>query len=726
MAERNVAAIRHVILYKHGIGFFKREALVEGDGVIELQFKTKEMNDVLKSLTAYDSGGGLIPSISYEGRDGNSDGRGNHGASAFDDTGLEIPADRALSGLLANLVGVSLSLKIGDSELRGEILGLETFQIGQNRQTATGALQSESRDERRLVLRTEAGVLRSVNILEVEEYRLLDEKVEQDVRHLLDSVVYWKKKAARKITIHARGSGERRVSLSYAIEAPVWKTSYRILLPGSDSATGIVDTPSSDSTRLHLQGWALIDNTHDEDWVDVRLSLVAGLPVSFTHDLYSPRYQLRPEIAVDRGVAYGAPTVPGATMPAAPQPLGRISRSAPPVAAPMASMDFMPTDDFDEVADMSPKEMSESDDISNSFSASVSVSGGELDGGNSYVYHLEHPVSVGRGQSALVPILSSDFAGSRVALYSPQIRASNPMAAILLRNTAGLTIEGGPVTIFDGESYAGEGMLKMFQSGETQFVPYAVDLGCRISIDHESIERGVYRSVIVNGSWTMYRRRLALSIYNINNQANAHPLELYLEHPIRSGWNLAGDEDMGIELDSGSIKIVAGELHEKTDLHYRFKVTVPAGEAVRFVAREIGDYSEDQSLAYMDRETLSGFAARGYLDEATRALIEELITMQTDAGELESQLRDYQSETENLAAGQERLRENLKSFSGRADEDDLRRRYLAQFKQDEDRFEAINAETSRLKDELQEISGRRNRLLARASLDLMVSSDANS
>ena len=36
-----------------------------------------------------------------------------------------------------------------------------------------------------------------------------------------------------ELDFKALGDGERRLSLSYVVEAPVWKTSYRIILPDS-------------------------------------------------------------------------------------------------------------------------------------------------------------------------------------------------------------------------------------------------------------------------------------------------------------------------------------------------------------------------------------------------------------------------------------------------------------------------------------------------------------
>ena len=95
----------------------------------------------------------------------------------------------------------------------------------------------------------------------------------------------------------ARGA----VRLSYTLEAPVWKATYRILLGEEDKAPLI-------------QGWAVVDNTQDEDWEGVELSLVAGLPVSFVHDLYTPRYIRRPVVAVAETTGVLPPEVEGGMM----------------------------------------------------------------------------------------------------------------------------------------------------------------------------------------------------------------------------------------------------------------------------------------------------------------------------------------------------------------------------------------------------------------------------
>ncbi len=86
-----------------------------------------------------------------------------------------------------------------------------------------------------------------------------------------------------------RGTGTRRLFVSYISEVPIWKSTYRLVLP---EAAG--DKP-------RLQGWAIVDNTIGEDWTDVQLSLVAGAPQSFVQELSQPHYARRPVVSLSQG-----------------------------------------------------------------------------------------------------------------------------------------------------------------------------------------------------------------------------------------------------------------------------------------------------------------------------------------------------------------------------------------------------------------------------------------
>src|ERR1700687_2545372 len=58
--------VRQVILYKHGVGYFERSGPLAAGESARLDFKAAEMNDVLKSLTVEEKGGGKISGLRYD------------------------------------------------------------------------------------------------------------------------------------------------------------------------------------------------------------------------------------------------------------------------------------------------------------------------------------------------------------------------------------------------------------------------------------------------------------------------------------------------------------------------------------------------------------------------------------------------------------------------------------------------------------------------------------
>src|SRR5205823_15049400 len=97
----------------------------------------------------------------------------------------------------------------------------------------------------------------------------------------------------KAVDLSFAGTGAREVAVAYVNEMPVWKTSYRLVLP--DQPEGKKD-PKEQGGQPTNQGWAIVENTTDEDWESVKLGLVAGRPVSFQMDLYNPLFVPRPVV----------------------------------------------------------------------------------------------------------------------------------------------------------------------------------------------------------------------------------------------------------------------------------------------------------------------------------------------------------------------------------------------------------------------------------------------
>ena len=127
----------------------------------------------------------------------------------------------------------------------------------------------------------------------------------------------------------------------------------------------------------------------------------------------------------------------------------------------------------------------------------VATTGTDL--GELFQYVISTPVTVGRGQSAMVPIVSARLEAHKELLYNGSKMPTHPVATLRLRNETGLTLERGPLTVAEAGEYAGEAMLPFTAPGGELFLAYAVDLGITVTETPEAAFRDDSRGRVVLG-----------------------------------------------------------------------------------------------------------------------------------------------------------------------------------------------------------------------------------
>jgi hypothetical protein len=118
-----------------------------------------------------------------------------------------------------------------------------------------------------LVIASDTGELMSFDLTEVRAVKLADEGARRDLKEFAHATASARRRDAKTIVVTSDGAGAREIVVSYTIAAPIWKTTYRVVL--------------DDHGKPFFQGWAIVDNVSEEDWRDVELSLISGTPVSF-------------------------------------------------------------------------------------------------------------------------------------------------------------------------------------------------------------------------------------------------------------------------------------------------------------------------------------------------------------------------------------------------------------------------------------------------------------
>ena len=674
--------VKRVVLYKNGIGYFEHTARVHGNQDLSIDFTTGQLNDVLKSLTVVDLGQGRIGSVRY------------NSIAPLDERlrSLRLPFGETVSSAeyLTALRGARLDVRSGTSSASGRLLTVE-----KERKERT---KGEYEDVTTFALVTDAGEMRNFELGPATSVRIADRELNDEVGRYLNLVGSSRARDLRRMTISALGSGDRDVFVSYISEVPVWKSTYRILLPAK-----------SDDKPL-LQGWAIVDNTVGEDWKDVELSLIAGAPQSFIQNISQPFYTRRPEVALPESYML-TPQTHEETMEAPPPPLpSMLPSSASQTIEVQASAGAVgvgegggvaggvmnggpPTNgrDFTQLSTLNAGIIAQA----NKNVATV----GAKEAGDYFEYQLKEKITIGKNQSALVPILAARVEADKVSLWNETGRTT--LRALWLKNTSGLTVDAGTFNVLDADTFAGEGLLDTLHPDERRLLSYAADSALHVKMESQGAQRPVNRVWISKGIMMLGHEQRDTSTYTAHN-ADKSARSLVIEHPAREGWKLSEKSPKPAETTSSFL---------------RFQVHVAPGGTEKFEIEESHlDYVQYQ-LTNIDDQQVALLVQEGSLTPAAQDVLRRVLDQKNQVEALQAQINSRQHEIDAITKDQARVRENMKALKGTAEEKALVQRYTKQLDQQEDRLTVLQKEISELQAQHAKAQGDLDQLIQSIALD---------
>ena len=644
--------IRRVILYSNGVAYIERRGLVTGNAEIDLSFKQSQVDDVLKSMVVLDLNDGKIGAVSYNSSAPASARTAEIPFSVEAESGSE--GTGGIAGVLSQLQGAKVAVTSSKGPAVGSILTVEKRTIPAEKDRAATTTHF-------LVIASDTGEIASFDLADVRAVRLLDEGTKRDLNEFASATASTRRRDAKTITVTSNGTGQREMVVSYTIAAPIWKTTYRVVL--------------DDEGKPFFQGWAIVDNVSDEDWENVQLSLVSGSPVSFIQNLQKPLYRYRPVIPIPddlnldpqiydpdgSGVGYGSGSGSGTG-----DGNGAGRGDAVNVTGSSSAENTFVVDGQEVTVSQAL--------INQQGGVQTAATGSEL--GDLFEYRIATPVSVSRNRSALIPIVQTKMEGERVSIYNESARADRPMGGMMLTNISPLTFEGGSLTVLDRDAYAGEALMERLKPKEKRLISFALDLGTLVSAKTEGDRRPAQLIKVVDGVFQVHYFRTETKTYKLVNQTDREKV-IYIEHPIRRDWGLADDTQKP--------DIV-------TERYYRFRVVLePFGKAELPVTERQG-LMESYQLSAITADQLNLFVTRRYIDDATRAKLEKLITLRQLINEQTSKLNDFNQELKRIAEDQKRLRENIESLAKTAEAKSLIARYIAKAGEQETRLEEMEQE----------------------------------
>jgi hypothetical protein len=625
--------ITQVVLYSSGVGYFQRDGQVDESARVDLTFPASDVNDLLKSMVLQDLGGGHISAVSFDSHD---------------------PIDKTLNSFAIHLTNNPTHTQIL-SQARGEKVEITlpyhycaTPGETPSGQPALGTLRGNlvgiemkpaaGKESVEMLNLWCAEGMRSVPLADVQRVKFLNPAVQHEVERALEVLASGHDTEKKAVSLHFSGSGKRPVSVGYVVETSLWRTSYRVLV-GKDG-------------KPFVQGWAVVQNPTNEDWKDVRMSLVSGRPISFKMDLYQPMYATRPVVQQEVQAAL-VPTTHSGGVPVSDQILSRAGlpaeyTAAPGVAPVPAAMNGRMLGGALPPMVVNPVSPQKQPEIN--LNRGIVAATTATDFGASFEYAIEHPVNVPRQKSALLPIVNKALDGGKVSLYSPQVHAKHPLLALRLKNTTAVHLMQGPVAVFEGTGYCGDAQLPELGPGEERLISYALDLGTEVEPVHGPTTDRLISIHLHQGLLHSTTRQRHAVTYVIKNRGPQDRLVL-LEHAERPGYKL----------------VSADQPKERAPNLYRFEVKVPAGKTVPFEVIEEEDIHQSIILVKSSEDTIRYYMQGDLSNARTRPALEKLLALKAKLAATHEELDPLEQQMAKLTRDQDRLRASLKEMPVRSE-----------------------------------------------------------
>jgi len=495
----------------------------------------------------------------------------------------------------------------------------------------------------------------------------------------------------RRMAISTAGDGDRELLVSYISEVPVWKCTYRIVIPKEGKPL--------------LQGWAIVDNTVGEDWKNVELSLVAGAPQSFVQELSQPYYTRRPVVPLPENamvtpqtheptmeesqVVNGelrSPTIIPNSVGGVPGGIpggqgggvigGILSGSGAGIGSGFGAGHGGGTGGGVFRVGGSGRDHFEATAVAQSLESTTTVAQTQ-ELGDLFEYKLKDRVTIRKNQSAMVPILQARIDAEKVSVWNPS--QPSVLRALWIDNSSDLTLDGGSFNVLETDTFAGEGLMDPIKPGEKRLLSYAADLGLLVDEKQKSERQKITKVVIAHGAMTQMTEEREEHIYTIRNRDTSARI-VVIEHPARQGWKLADETEPA----------------ESTASFHRFRLTADPKKTTIVSVKEYRPISTRYELTNVSEDEIAFFVSQKAINVEVEKVLRRVVEQKSNIAGFDADIAARKAQVSGIAEDQKRVRENMKALKGSAEEKALLERYARELNDQEDRVQSLQHETSDL------------------------------
>ena len=610
------------------------------------------MKSVLESLQFLGEAGKKVGNIAYE--------------STKPTASIALNDREPLVGLVRSLVGGLISLQHltekGLETVEGRILGVDE---------KLQDLETKTKMEHVSIL-LEGGVMRTLPIKQIHSFHIVESNVQQDLAFSLDLLRGRSKDNMQKLSVfYSDIESPQTLVTRYGFRVTEWKSSYRMTL-------------SDHPTKFCIDGLAIVENTLEEDWNDVNLTLVVG----------APAIQSSKSTVVDHGIwELNVKSLDGSFVKIRANPKDSIISLKAKIGKKKGLSPFSfrlvfagkPVEDGRTLSDYtignhSTLHMMKVDSRSGQAQQTVEQSQFVMAAQDNLSYYpIPMHVTAKRKQKAIVPLLQVELEGQKVVLYDETIRKGNPLSSILFENTTGRTLEGGSLQISTTDVFLGQGTLPTMHPGdESPPIPFAVELGCEIVKGSDTSYLKPYRIEIADGTVSIFRVHRERSLYRIKNKTDKQ-LDFLLNHLFLEDYDLVQNPDVEEE-----------EPVDITDRFYQFRFVVePRTEKKTFSVREEITDMKQHEIRGLPEETLENWVQRKRIDSKTEQAIRDTYALQKQIDAIQRGIAEKEADVREVTDTQERLRENISALERHEKE---AAKYIRSLASEEDKLKSLKTQ----------------------------------
>jgi hypothetical protein len=278
--------------------------------------------------------------------------------------------------------------------------------------------------------------------------------------------------------------------------------------------------------------------------------------------------------------------------------------------------------------------------------------------GELFEYNFPGPVTIRKNQSAMLPFLQDKIAARKLLIYEDS-DGEHPVNAAEVTNNTSKTLDGGPITVYEGGAYAGEALVETFKAGDKRLIGYAVDYGTLVGTDSSGGEKLLREVSAVNGILTLRSALRETTTYTIKN-TDPKPKTLIVQ---QKGTDYTVLSPKPIERTAGA---------------YRFEVRLAANGSQELKVEQEQLISEETAVVSATPDSLREIIQNKSLSEAGRRALQAVADLKTQIVESQANLDSLKTRTSDLTEEQTRLRQNIDSLNRVKGQEDKVGQYSSQ------------------------------------------------